>query len=36
VADRLGPLLAVDVMALCGLVAVATIGVIWRRREARA
>jgi MFS family permease len=32
-ADQLGPLLAVDVMALCGLIVVALIGLIWRRRE---
>ena len=33
-ADRLGPLLAVDVMALGGLAAVAAIGLIWRHKEA--
>ena len=32
-ANQLGPLLAVDVMALAGLVAVGTIGVVWRRKE---
>ena len=30
-ADRFGPLLAVDIMALTGLVAVSTIGLVWRR-----
>jgi MFS family permease len=34
-ADRFGPLLAVDVMALTGLVAVSTIGLVWRRRDQR-
>lgn len=34
-ADRFGPLLAVDIMALTGLVAVSTIGLVWRRNDLR-
>jgi MFS family permease len=34
-ADRFGPLLAVDIMALTGLVAVTTIGLVWRRNGLR-
>jgi MFS family permease len=35
-ASRLGPLAAVQTMALTGLVAVAAAGLVWRRAEARA
>ena len=35
-ADRFGPLLAVDIMALTGLVAVSAIGLVWRRNDLRA
>jgi hypothetical protein len=34
-ADRFGPLLAVDLMALTGLVSVAAIGLAWRRNDLR-
>ena len=34
-ADRFGPLLAVDIMALTGLVAVSAIGIAWRRNDLR-
>jgi MFS family permease len=34
-ADRLGPLLAVDIMALAGLVAVSAIGLVWRQNDLR-
>ena len=34
-ADRFGPLLAVDIMALTGLVAVSAIGLAWRRNDLR-
>jgi MFS family permease len=34
-ADRIGPLLAVDVMGVAGLVAVSAIGLIWRRNDLR-
>ncbi|MEJ0017687.1 MAG: MFS transporter [Acetobacteraceae bacterium] len=34
-ADRFGPLLAVDMMASTGLVAVAAIGLVWRRNDRR-
>lgn len=33
VASQLGPLLAVDVLALSGLVAVGSVGLVWRRNE---
>jgi MFS family permease len=32
-ADRFGLLLAVDIMALTGLVAVSVIGIAWRRKD---
>ncbi len=32
-ADRFGPLVAVDIMALTGLVAVSAIGLVWRRND---
>lgn len=35
-ADRFGPLLAVDIMTLSGLVSVALIGLAWRRKDRRA
>ena len=34
-ADRFGPLLAVDIMAATGLVAVSAIGLAWRRNDLR-
>jgi len=34
-ADRLGPLPAVDIMALAGLVAVSAIGLVWRQNDLR-
>jgi MFS family permease len=34
-ADRMGPLLAVNVMATAGFVAVGTIGLVWRRNDLR-
>ena len=34
-ADRFGPMLAVDIMALAGLVAVSAIGLVWRRNDLR-
>jgi hypothetical protein len=34
-ADWFGLLLAVDIMALTGLVAVSTIGIAWRRNDLR-
>jgi MFS family permease len=34
-ADRVGPMLAVDLMASAGLVAVALIGLAWRRNDLR-
>jgi MFS family permease len=34
-ADRVGPLLAVDIMALAGLVAVGVIGLVWRQTDLR-
>jgi MFS family permease len=34
-ADRVGPLLAVDIMGITGLVAVSTIGLLWRRNDRR-
>ena len=34
-ADRFGLLLAVDIMALTGLVAVSAIGIAWRRNDLR-
>jgi predicted MFS family arabinose efflux permease len=34
-ADRFGPLIAVDIMALAGLIAVSAIGVAWRRNDLR-
>jgi MFS family permease len=34
-ADRLGPLPAVDIMALTGLVAVSAIGLVWRQNDLR-
>jgi MFS family permease len=36
VADFVGPMLAIDLVALVGLGAVCVIGVVWRRRERRA
>jgi MFS family permease len=33
IASQVGPLLAVDIVALCGLVAVTSIGMMWRRNE---
>ncbi len=33
IADFIGPMLAIDLMAATGFVAVAVIGVVWRRRE---
>jgi hypothetical protein len=33
VADFLGPMLAIDMVAATGFVAVCAIGVVWRRRE---
>jgi MFS family permease len=35
-ADRVGPLLAVDVMAVTGLITVAVLGLAWRRNDLRA
>jgi hypothetical protein len=34
-ADFVGPLVAIDIVASVGLVAVCVIGVVWRRREGR-
>jgi hypothetical protein len=34
-ADMFGPLLAVDIMAVTGLVAVSAIGLAWRRNDLR-
>jgi hypothetical protein len=34
-ADLFGPLLAVDIMAVTGLVAVSAIGLAWRRNDLR-
>jgi MFS family permease len=34
-ADRFGPLMAVDIMAATGLVAVAASGIAWRRNDLR-
>jgi len=34
-ADRFGPLLAVDIMAVTGLIAVGVIGLVWRHRDTR-
>jgi MFS family permease len=34
-ADRFGPLLAVDIMAIAGLVAVSVIGLVWRQNDLR-
>ncbi len=34
-ADRFGPLLAVDIMAFAGLIAVGAIGLRWRRNDLR-
>ncbi len=34
-ADRFGPMVAVDIMALAGLVAVSAIGLVWRRKDLR-
>jgi hypothetical protein len=35
IADFTGPLVAIDMVATTGLVAVTVIGVVWRRRERR-
>jgi len=34
-ADRFGPLLAVDIMAITGLIVVGVIGLVWRHRDTR-
>ena len=34
-ADRVGPMFAVDIMALAGLVAVSAIGLVWRQNDLR-
>jgi hypothetical protein len=34
-ADRFGPLLAVNITALAGLLAVGAIGIVWRRNDLR-
>ncbi len=34
-ADRFGPLLAVDIMAVTGLIAVGVIGLVWRQKDRR-
>ena len=34
-ADRFGPMLAVDIMAITGLVAVSSIGLVWRQNDLR-
>jgi MFS family permease len=34
-ADHFGPLLAVDIMAITGLLAVSAIGLIWRQTDLR-